>query len=253
MPWFLFFTLSLGGGGNKVTEAAAPAESQASRSHEKEGRAISNSYLHHTDEDMRDEILMYAFKISAHACFRWVLLGFAHMMLCSPRESGRRASDTTTPSPEARSRAAKSSRKFPTYFFWLALNFKTTTTKWSVVCLECKVQRIGWLKNSLWAKCGVLLRPAVPHISEFHSNYKINNDYVAFTSSEESRIWDSSVLLLWSPPPIAGAQTQGCVMPATRMLCPWATPSSPSSLVFLWPLGSKDLTFKTLRVINYEV
>lgn len=103
--------------GNKVTEAAAPAESQASRSHEKEGRAIPNSYPHHTDKEMGGEKLKYVFKISAQACLRWVSLGFAHMMLHSPRESGRSVPDTTTPSPEARSRVAKSSLKFPTYFF----------------------------------------------------------------------------------------------------------------------------------------
>lgn len=107
-----------------------------------------------------------------------------------------------TPQPRPQKPAAKllnhPSNFQPISFDWPWILKQQQQQKWSVVCLECKVQRIGWLKNSLWATCGVLTRPIMPHIAEFHSNYKINNDYVAFTSSKESRIWDASVPLLAS-------------------------------------------------------
>lgn len=122
--------------------------------------------------------------------------------------------------------------------------------KRSVVCFECKVQRVGGPKNLLWAEYGVFMRPTMLHIAEFNSKYKINNDYVAFTSSKESRIWKTSVLSLSLFFPIAEAQTQGCAMPARHMLC---SELHAQLQVLSCSCDHLDLTFKTLKVANYRV
>lgn len=158
-----------------------------------------------------------------------------------------------TPQPRPQKPAAKL-LNHPTNFQPISFDWpwilKQQQQERSVVCLECKVQRIGWLKNSLWAKCGVLTRPAVQHIAELHSNYRINNDYVTFTSFKESRIWDASVLLLSSFPHSWGSN------PGLRHACYAHALSLSYTLKFKFSrffCDHLDLTFKTLRVINYEV
>lgn len=81
-PWVAYLTASMPMalsleallGGTNHTEANTPAESQASRSQEQEGRAILNSSSHYTDEEMHSEKLPCAFKISMHVSDEYLLL-----------------------------------------------------------------------------------------------------------------------------------------------------------------------------------